>query len=83
MTPDNAWREYPRPQLTRDAWQSLNGLWDYSIVDRPAGESGVPTADGGVPGSWNGKILVPFAPESSLSGVGKSVTKEQLLWYRR
>ena len=83
VTPDNAWREYPRPQLTRDAWQSLNGLWEYAIVDRPAGESGVPTADGAAPQSWAGKILVPFAPESSLSGVGKSVTKEQFLWYRR
>jgi len=83
VTPDTAWREYPRPQLTRDAWQCLNGLWDYAIVDRPAGESGVPTADGAPPGSWAGKILVPFCPESALSGVGKSVTKEQLLWYRR
>ena len=83
VTPDDAWREYPRPQLTREAWQSLNGLWDYSIVGRPAGEGGVPPADGAPPPVWDGTILVPFCPESSLSGVGKGVTKDQLLWYRR
>jgi len=83
VTPDNAWREYPRPQLTRDAWQCLNGLWEYAIEDRPGGEGGVPGAAGAPPTSWDGTILVPFCPESSLSGVGKSVTKEQFLWYRR
>jgi hypothetical protein len=83
VTPENAWREYPRPQLVREAWLNLNGLWEYAIVDRPAGESGVPTADGMPPRAWDGQILVPFAPESALSGVGKSVSKEQVLWYRR
>ncbi len=83
VTPDNAWREYPRPQLVRESWRNLNGLWDYAIVDRPAGQSGVPMATGPPPQSWDGKILVPFCPESALSGVGKSVSKEQLLWYRR
>jgi len=83
VTPDNAWREYPRPQLVREAWNSLNGLWEYAIVDRLAGERGVPTADAPPPSAWEGKILVPFCPESALSGVGKSVSKEELLWYRR
>ena len=83
VTPDNAWRDYPRPQLVREKWESLNGLWDYSIVDRPAGESGPPTGDTPVPTAWDGKILVPFCVESSLSGVGRGVTKNQLLWYRR
>ena len=83
VTPDNAWREYPRPQLVRESWLNLNGLWEYSIVDRPVGDVGVPKEDGPPPQAWNGKILVPFAPESALSGVGKSISKEQLLWYRR
>ena len=83
VTPDNAWRDYPRPQLVREAWASLNGLWDYSIVDRAAGESGPPAGDTPVPTAWDGKILVPFCVESSLSGVGRAVTKNQLLWYRR
>ncbi|MFM8290135.1 MAG: beta-galactosidase, partial [Planctomycetia bacterium] len=83
VTPDNAWREYPRPQLVREAWQSLNGLWDYAVVDRPAGEAGPPRGDGPPPAAWDGKILVPFCVESSLSGVGRPVTAGQLLWYRR
>lgn len=65
--------EYPRPQLRRDEWANLNGLWDYAIVDRGAG----------VPPSWDGEILVPFAIESGLSGVKKPVTPEQELRYRR
>ena len=83
VTPDNAWRDYPRPQLVRESWLNLNGLWEYSIVDRPAGDVGEPKEDSPPPQTWNGNILVPFAPESALSGVGKSVSKEQLLWYRR
>ena len=66
--------EYPRPQLVRDNnWKNLNGLWDYAIVDKKT--STIPT-------QWDGKILVPFAIESSLSGVGKTVGEENLLWYR-
>jgi beta-galactosidase/beta-glucuronidase len=83
VTPADAWREYPRPQLVREAWQSLNGLWNYAIVERPAGETGVPPADGTPPAAWDGKILVPFCVESSLSGVGRAVAPSQLVWYRR
>ncbi|SDK22470.1 Glycosyl hydrolases family 2, TIM barrel domain [Catalinimonas alkaloidigena] len=63
--------DYPRPQLTRDTWQNLNGLWDYAIQAKEAPQ---PTA-------YQGKILVPFAVESALSGVGKTVGKDQALWY--
>ena len=68
----NVLAEYPRPQMVRAEWQNLNGLWNYAI--RPAGE---------LPGTWDGEILVPFAAESSLSGVGRRVGAEQELWYER
>lgn len=73
VTPDKVHPEYPRPQLVRKNWQNLNGLWDYAITARDAAR----------PEQWDGKILVPFCIESSLGGVGKHVTKDQLLWYRR
>ncbi|MFM9025187.1 MAG: glycoside hydrolase family 2 protein [Planctomycetaceae bacterium] len=88
VTPDNAWREYPRPHLVRRDWLCLNGLWDCAVVDRPAGETGVPTADSAAL-RWDDvveatrRILVPFCVESSLSGVGRGVTASQEIWYRR
>jgi len=65
--------EYPRPQMVRDQWQNLNGLWDYAIVQK--GNT--------VPEKFDGKILVPFAVESSLSGVQKKVGDDNELWYHR
>ncbi|MDR1783280.1 MAG: beta-galactosidase, partial [Dysgonamonadaceae bacterium] len=65
--------EYPRPILERTEWKNLNGLWDYAILPANAAE----------PAKFDGKILVPFAVESSLSGVQKTVGKENELWYRR
>lgn len=73
VTADNAWREYPRPQLVRPQWQNLNGLWDYAITAKTAP---VPTA-------FDGQILVPFCVESTLSKVTKPLTPAQRLWYRR
>ena len=75
VTPDNVWKEYPRPQLVRKDWQNLNGLWDYAV--RPHKDGPVP------PPKWDGKILVPFAVESALSGVGKAIGPDDRLWYRR
>src|SRR5690606_21819323 len=62
----------PRPQMVREKWQNLNGLWDYSIL--PASSSR--------PSSFDGRILVPYAIESALSGVGKRVGQDSILWYR-
>lgn len=64
--------EYPRPQMRRDSYLNLNGRWEYAITnsDEP-------------PRCWDGTILVPFSPESALSGVGRTLRPGQTLWYRR
>jgi hypothetical protein len=62
VTPENAWHEYPRPQFERAEWQNLNGLWDYAITAKDAAQ----------PSEWSGKILVPFAVESAVSGEASS-----------
>jgi beta-galactosidase/beta-glucuronidase len=73
VTPANAWREYPRPQFVRERWANLNGLWDYAITAKTAP----------APSKYDGQILVPFAVESSLSGVGKTLRPDQRLWEHR
>ena len=73
LDPENVLQEYPRPQMVREDWANLNGMWNYAITAADAEDS--ECADG--------KILVPFAVESALSGVGRAVTEEDALWYER
>lgn len=73
INPKNVLPEYPRPQLERTDWVNLNGEWEYAI--KPKGEV--------EPKSFDGNILVPFAVESSLSGVQKEVGDMNELWYKR
>ena len=72
VNPGNVLPEYPRPQMVRQAWSNLNGLWNYAITSVEADDF-----------TPEGQILVPFAVESSLSGVGRRITKENSLWYER
>lgn len=72
VSPENAWQEYPRPQLVREQWINLNGLWEYAITEK----------DNEQPANFEGKILVPFCIESSLSGVGRALLPDQELWYK-
>lgn len=74
LNPEAPLPEHPRPQMVRENWTTLNGLWDYAIT--PAGAT-VP------PNTWDGKIVVPFPIESALSGVQKPLSQKQRLWYRQ
>ena len=73
VNPKSVLPEYPRPLMERPEWQNLNGEWEYAI--KPLGET--------EPASFDGNILVPFAVESSLSGVQKEVGEKNELWYKR
>lgn len=73
LDPKNVLPEYPRPIMERHEWQSLNGSWNYAITKK--GDS--------APSYYQGEILVPFAIESALSGVGKTVNEHQEIWYQR
>jgi len=76
IDPDAVLQEHPRPQLVRDGWQVLNGHWRYAI--EPAAG-----ADESRPAGWAGSILVPFPPEAPLSGVGRVLQPDEVLWYSR
>ncbi len=61
---------YPRPSLVRDSFICLNGVWEFAYSEKEVSEYGE-------------KILVPFPPESKLSGIARTHTKEERLFYRR
>ena len=70
---ETAYKNYPRPQMKRQSWQSLNGPWKYAITG----------ADATKPTHYDGTIQVPYPVESLLSGVRKPLRPNQLLWYAR
>ena len=72
LDPSNVHQEYPRPQMVRERWANLNGFWKYAITPADA-----------EPVAMDGQILVPFAVESALSGVGRFVSENEALWYER
>lgn len=77
LDPDSVRSEHPRPQFARDRFTSLNGWWDYAFVPMGAHRTVRP------PDAFDGRILVPFSPESLLSGVGRQLQPDELLWYVR
>ena len=74
VTSENVWQSYPRPQLQRSQWMNLNGLWQYAVTTQDTPKKEV---------KFEGQILVPFAIESSLSGVQRSFLPTEKLWYQR
>jgi hypothetical protein len=73
VSPTNAHPEYPRPQMTRNDWLNLNGLWEFAVTPSSAG----------APNTFQGQILVPFPLDSALSGVMQPLGETNALWYRR
>lgn len=70
LDPEHVLEEYPRPQMVRDNYRILNGYWNYAYHRE-------------WPTQWDGKILVPFSPETALSGVGRQTKPGEVLWYGR
>jgi len=71
VDPLKPWPQYPRPDMVREDWANLNGLWDYAV-----------TAKDSKPEKWDGRILVPYPVESALSGVKRRVSENENLWYK-
>ncbi len=72
VDPLKPWLQYPRPDMVRNAWMNLNGLWDYAITQK-----------GIKPEKWDGSILVPYPVESAISGVRKKISENENLWYKK
>ncbi|MBQ3889570.1 MAG: glycoside hydrolase family 2, partial [Clostridia bacterium] len=64
--------DYPRPQMKRNSFINLNGEWNYTISDKAKKFAG-----------FQGKIIVPFSPECVLSGVGKVLRPDEVLYYQK
>lgn len=88
VDPRNPLPEHPHPEFRREAWMSLNGLWDYALepvtyqarqgfTERASMTTGTPPAE------YLGRILVPFAIDAPLSGIMHVLHPQERLWYRR
>ena len=83
LDPSNVLPEHPRPRMQRDEYAMLNGVWEYTIAPVDVEVDVETLAQQEIPSHWDGQIVVPFSPEASLSGVGRTVRPHELLWYRR
>lgn len=72
INPADTWKEYPRPAMVRASYINLNGMWDYCFTPSP-----------NIPARFEGQLPVPFSPEAPLSGVGRRLSPDEFLWYRR
>ncbi len=73
VDPSQPLPEYPRPQMMRENWQNLNGIWSYAVTQQNTPQ----------PTDFSGEIVVPYPLESALSGVGRALESDECLWYRR
>lgn len=78
---DVASGSHPRPQFARKRWSSLNGTWECAFAVAPDAASAWRAAE--PPASGWQPIRVPFSPEAPLSGIGRQLKPDELLWYRR
>lgn len=81
IDPENVWQEYPRPQLVRQDWMNLNGVWEYFRRTNTVLMTYENRAS-----RFNQRILVPFGVESALSGIMEkdlSSVANSTLMYRR
>ena len=67
----NIHKEYPRSRMVRDSYLNLNGEWEYAITETDYVDQ------------YDGTILVPFSPETKLSGVEQILQPEEYLHYKR
>jgi len=74
LDPNQILPEYPRPQFRRNNCTVLNGKWEYAITGATQQTP---------PDRFDGTILVPFSPESELSGVGRTLKPNECLWYHK
>ena len=72
IDPEHVLDEYPRPEMVRESYLNLNGVWDYAITESDA-----------FPQKYHGKILVPFSPEAPLSGVNRILQPGEYLHYEK
>ncbi len=66
------WEEYPRPQMKRESYVNLNGLWEFAV-----------SKEAKLPERYDKQILVPFCPESLLSGLHMEIEPGSWLYYRK